>query len=137
MINIYNNIRDENDVFIKGRTFLFISNNDIDEQGNINTPTFGLGFSPETSGNLFIVDEWLIEQLDKVQFKDGTLSVKEGMEVELPVKTEKEKIIEEMERQLAALKAEPDKPTDIGENAEPPVEVPTDTEENKESQPSE
>ena len=107
MINIYNNIRDENDVFISGRTFLFISNNDVDEQGNINTPIFGLGFSPETSGSLFIVDEWLIEQIDKVQFKDGTLSVKEGMELEPPVKTEKELQREALLKQLAELDSQP------------------------------
>ena len=107
MINIYNNIRDENDVFISGRTFLFISNNDVDEQGNINTPTFGLGFSPETSGNLFIVDEWLIEQLDKVQFKDGVLSVKDGEELIPPVKTEKELQREALLKQLAELESEP------------------------------
>ena len=107
MINIYNNIRDENDVFISGRTFLFIGNNDIDEQGNINTPTFGLGFSPETSGNLFIVDEWLIEQLDKVQFKDGVLSVKDGEELIPPVKTEKELQREALLKQLAELDSQP------------------------------
>ena len=103
MINIYNNIRDENDVFIKGRTFLFISNNDIDEQGNINTPIFGLGFSPETSGNLFIVDEWLVEQIDKVQFIDGTLSVKVGEKLAPPVKSEKELQREALLKQLAEL----------------------------------
>ena len=107
MINIYNNIRDENDVFIKGRTFLFISNNDIDEQGNINTPTFGLGFSPETSGNLFIVDEWLIEQIDKVQFKDGALSVKVGEELTPPVKSDKELQREALLKQLAELDSQP------------------------------
>lgn len=107
MINIYNNIRDENDVFIKGRTFLFISNNDIDEQGNINTPIFGLGFSPETSGNLFIVDEWLIEQLDKVQFIDGVLSVKDGETLTPPVKTERELQREALLKQLAELDSQP------------------------------
>ena len=107
MINIYNNIRDENDVFIKGRTFLFISNNDIDEQGNINTPTFGLGFSPETSGNLFIVDEWLIEQIDKVKFIDGTLSIKDGEELIPPVKSEKELQREALLKQLAELDSQP------------------------------
>ena len=107
MINIYNNIRDENDVFISGRTFLFISNNDVDEQGNINTPIFGLGFSPETSGNLFIVDEWLIEQLDKVQFIDGVLSVKDGETLTPPVKTERELQREALLKQLAELDSQP------------------------------
>lgn len=121
MINIYNNIRDENDVFIRGRTFLFISNNDVDKHGSINTPTFGLGFSPETSGNLFIVDEWLIEQIDKVKFIDGTLSVKDGEELIPPVKTDKERMIEEVERQLAALRAEPDELADTEEQTDEPL----------------
>lgn len=105
MINIYNNIRGENDTFINGRTFLFIGNNDVDEQGNINTPTFGLGFSPESSGHLLIVDEWLIDQMDKVQFKDGTLSVKDGEELIPPVKSEKELKREALLRQIAELDA--------------------------------
>src|SRR5699024_1423096 len=112
---------DENDVFISGRTFLFISNNDVDEQGNINTPIFGLGFSPETSGNLFIVDEWLIEQIDKVQFIDGNLSVKEGMELEPPVKSEKQLRMEELQRQMAELQAMPDEPSNTEEQTDAPL----------------
>ncbi|MEY8559608.1 hypothetical protein AALF85_02695 [Jeotgalicoccus halotolerans] len=78
----------------------------------------GVAFTPERNGTMFIVDKWLIPQIDKVQFKDGTLSVKEGEKLIPPVKSERQLQIEEMERQLAALKAEPEEPTDTEEQTE-------------------
>jgi len=58
------------------------------------------------------VDEWLIEQLDKVQFIDGTLSAKDGEELMPPVKSERQLQIEAIERQLAALKADAQEQSD-------------------------
>jgi len=105
MLEIYENIRDENAGIVPGRTKLFIVN--TNEFGEIILSEHGTKLTPEGTGTMFIVDDWLIPQLDKVQFKDGTLSVKEGEELIPPLKTEKELQIEELERQLAALKAEP------------------------------
>lgn len=70
---------------------------------------------------MFIVDDWLIPQLDKVEFIDGSLSVKDGEELIPPAKTEKELQIEAIERQLAALKAELDEPVDIEEQTDAPL----------------
>ena len=70
---------------------------------------------------MFIVDDWIIPQLGKVEFIDGTLSVKDGEELMPPAKTEKELQIEAIERQLAALKAEPDEPVDIEEQTDTPL----------------
>lgn len=117
MVNIYNDFRHGNGLRVEGRTKLFIRPNDVDEQGNLLTPVSGIAYVVEENGTQFIVDDWLIDQLDKVQFINGQLSVKDGEELIPPVKSEKELQIEEMERQLAALKA--------------------DTRENTESQPAE
>lgn len=56
---------------------------------------------------MFIVDEWLIPQLEKVQFNEGVLSVKAGEELIPPVKTEKELQREALLKQLAELDSQP------------------------------
>ena len=105
MVNIYNSLRDEYDNLINGRTKLFIKSTKDD--GSINEYIRGVAFNPEGNGTMFIVDEWLIEQLDKIQFVDGTLSVKNGEELIPPVKTEKELQREALLKQLAELDSQP------------------------------
>ena len=105
MVNIYNSLRDEYDNLISGRTKLFIKSTKDD--GSINEYIRGVAFNPEGNGTMFIVDDWLIPQLDKVQFIDGVLSVKEGEELIPPVKTEKELQREALLKQLAELDSQP------------------------------
>lgn len=116
MVNIYTEFRDENGFVLAGRTKLFII--ETLKDGSIHRSVSGLAYSVEENGTQFIVDEWLIDQLDKVQFIDGVLSVKNGEELIPPVKTDKELQIEAIERQLAALKAESDEPADTEEQTE-------------------
>ena len=104
MVNIYNNIKNENGIDDPKRVRLFITK--VGENGELNEFTSGNSVVPMTNGTMFIVDDWLIDQLDKVVFKDGTLQVKEGEQLDEPVKSEKQLMIEEMERQIALLKAE-------------------------------
>ena len=105
MINVYNNLRDENDVLLPNRTILFIRKDEIEENGEFELYSYGLGVSLDGSGYSFIVDDWLIDQLDKVIFKDGTLKVKEGEELVEPVKSELEREEEELLKRLAELRA--------------------------------
>ena len=105
MIHIYSSFRDEEGNSIKGRIKLFIRQ--TDEVGNIELFQSGIMVSPEENGTMFIVDDWLIPQIDKVQFKDGTLSVKDGEELVPPVKTEKELQREALLKQLAELDSQP------------------------------
>ena len=112
MINIYNNLRDENDSLVPNRTILFIRKDEIDESGEFELYSYGLGVSLDGSGYSFIVDDWLIDQLDKVIFKDGTLKVKEGEQLDEPVKSKKELQREELLRQLALLDADTEEETD-------------------------
>ena len=116
MINIYDNIRGENGGIVPGRTKLFIVN--FDESGEITLSEHGTQLTPEGTGTMFIVDDWLINQLDKVQFIDGQLKVKDGMTLDEPVKSEKQKAMEELQRQMAELQAMPDEPAEIEENTE-------------------
>ena len=110
MIMVYDNLRNTEGGAILGRTKLFISKTDDD--GTILSSQSGTLLTPEDSGTMFIVDDWLIDQLDKVVFKDGTLKVKEGEQLDEPVKSEKELQREELLRQLALLDADTEEVTD-------------------------
>lgn len=103
MIKTYETIKDENDNTIYNLTKLFII--ETDEQGDILRSRDGTSIIPEESGAMFIVDDWLIPQLDKIQFIDGTLKVKEGEELVEPVKSELEREEEELLKRLAELRA--------------------------------
>ena len=109
MVNVYEDLRDRTGNLIIGRTKLFLKSSNLD--GVIEEYLSGVACVPEGSGVMFIVDEWLIDQLDKVQFIDGTLSTKDGEELMPPGKSERELQIEAIERQLAALKADTEEPT--------------------------
>ena len=110
MIKTYETIKDENDNSINNLTKLFII--ETDEQGEILRSRDGASIIPVESGAMFIVDDWLIPQLNKVIFKDGRLQVKEGEQLDEPVKSEKEKQREELLRQLALLDADTEEVTD-------------------------
>ena len=105
MVNIYDKLRDEHGELVNGRTKLFVKS--CDDVGVILEFTHGVAFTVEESGTQFIVDEWLIEQLDKVKFIDGVLSVKDGEELIPPVKSEKELQREALLKQLAELESQP------------------------------
>ena len=104
MVKIYDNIKDENGIVDPKRVRLFITK--VEDDGTINEFLSGNSAVPMTNGTVFIVDDWLIEQLDKVAFKYGTLQVKEGEQLDEPVKSEKELQREALLKQLAELDSE-------------------------------
>lgn len=103
MINVYSNLKDERGNLINGRTKLFV--HQTDEEGNILNCLNGTSFTPAETGNMFIVDEWLINQLDKLLVIDGELIVKDGETIEAPKKSEVDLQEEELLKQLAELRA--------------------------------
>ena len=119
MIDIYESIYDENLNIIPGRTKLFIK--EYLEDGSIGKHDYGISVTPEQSGTMFIVDDWLISQREKLLFIDGELSVKDGEELIPPVKTERELQREELLRQIAELDAAEDEPVDIEEQTDTPL----------------
>ena len=117
MLNIYDSLLDNRRESMSSRTKLFIISTDDD--GKIDLYMHGIAFTPERNGTMFIVDEWLIPQIHKIQFKDGELSVKDGEELIPPIKSEKELKREALLRQIAELDAAEDEPANT---EEPPEE---------------
>ena len=105
MIELYDDIRLPDGSIASGRTKLFIK--ETLDDGTISNCQTGSLLLPDGAGTIFIVDDWLIDQLDKVQFKDGVLSVKDGEELIPPVKSEKELQREALLKQLAELDSQP------------------------------
>ena len=105
MLEVYDDVRLPDGSIASGRTKLFIK--ETLDDGTISNCQTGSSLIPDGAGTIFIVDDWLIGQLDKVQFIDGVLSVKEGEELIPPVKTEKELQREALLKQLAELDSQP------------------------------
>ena len=105
MVNIYQSVYDEQSNLINGRTKLFIK--ETLEDGSIGNHEYGIACTPSETGTLLIVDDWIIPQLYKIQFKEGALSVKDGEELIPPVKTERELQREALLQQLAELDSQP------------------------------
>lgn len=105
MLKTYDNLRSDDGGVVNGRTKLFIEK--YSDDGEILLSEHGTKLTPEGAGTMFIVDDWLIPQLDKVKFLDGVLSVKDGEEIIPPVKTEKELQREALLKQLAELDSQP------------------------------
>ncbi|UBH21558.1 hypothetical protein LAU42_07080 [Macrococcus armenti] len=103
MINKYDNLNDEIGVAITGRTKLFIKK--VDDNGNIESFAYGIAFTVNEPGTVFIVDEYLIDQIDKIKFVDGDLVEKEGMSVSAPEKSKIELEKEELLKRLAELES--------------------------------
>ena len=101
MLELYDDVRLSDGSIASGRTKLFIK--ETLDDGTISNCQTGSLLLPDGAGTIFIVDDWLIGQLDKVQFIDGVLSVKDGEELIPPVKTEKELQREALLKQLAEL----------------------------------
>ena len=105
MIELYDDIRLSDGSIASGRTKLFIK--ETLDDGTISNCQTGSLLIPDGAGTILIVDDWLIDQLDKVQFIDGVLSVKDGEELIPPVKSEKELQREALLKQLAELDSQP------------------------------
>ena len=106
MIDTYSSLRGTDGNFVDGRTKLFVRQYDA-STGDIFTYQSGALVAPEEHGVLFIVDDWVIPQIDKIRFVDGTLLVKDGEELIPPFKTEIELQREALLKQLAELDSQP------------------------------
>ena len=105
MVNIYDKLRDEHGELVNGRTKLFIKT--VDSDGSISEFNHGIAFVTEENGTQFIVDDWLVGQIDKLQFVGGSLSVKKGESLDPPAKTDRELQREALLKQLAELDSQP------------------------------
>ena len=71
MVKIYDNIKDENGIESPNRVKLFITK--TVEDGTISEFLSGNSVVPMTNGTLFIVDDWLIDQLEKELQREALL----------------------------------------------------------------
>lgn len=100
MIEVYEN-NDEGD---KIKVFFSV------KRGGLGSLTIGNSAISKTSGIQFYVDDYVALQLDKMNISmDGftpKLELKEGEELIIPEKSEKEKEIERLKKELERLQAE-------------------------------
>lgn len=84
-----------------------------DDQGLILSSTVSKNsVATDRTGYTLILDDYVAEQITKFQYIDGELILIEGEELEIPVKSEKQLRMEELQRQMAELQAMPDEPTE-------------------------
>ncbi|AQL56410.1 hypothetical protein [Abyssicoccus albus] len=103
MINIFDRLHDVEGKRIEGRTKLFVK--ETDTEGNILEFGAGIGLVPTETGTLFIIDDYVVDQVDKLKMVDGQLIIKDGMSIDVPEKTEEQLEIEALEKRLAELKS--------------------------------
>lgn len=106
MVNIYDEYLDDDSNVITDRTKLFVPASEIKEDGSFTHFQSGILVTPDKSGFFYIVDNWIIEQIEKIIIVDGRLAVKENEELIPPVKSEKELQREALLKQLAELDAD-------------------------------
>ena len=107
MVKTYDELRDENGIVYQGRTRLFIRQSEVDSDGNFGEFEQGKATVFEASGYQFIVDDYVVNQIDKLKVVDGNLILKDGETLTTPVKTEKELQREALLKQLAELDSQP------------------------------
>ncbi|OZT77103.1 hypothetical protein [Salinicoccus roseus] len=103
MVNIYDSIRNENGDVISDRTRLFVREKEIGENGEILGFTSGRSAIADGTGHQYVVDEYIIEQVGKLQIVNGELVVKDGEVIEEPEKTPEEIEREQLLARLAEL----------------------------------
>lgn len=105
MVNVYEEFIDKDGNNIPDRTKLFIPASEVKEDGTFIVFQHGVLVTPITSGYFYIVDKWLIEQIEKTKLIDGQLQIKDGEELIPPVKSERDFQREALLKQLAELES--------------------------------
>ena len=107
MVSVYEELYDEDGNVIPSRTKLFVPAKEVREDGSFITFQSGILVTPGTSGYFFIVDSWILNQVEKLVIVDGVLSERDGEEITPPPKSEKEIQREALLKQLAELDSQP------------------------------
>ena len=106
---IYKSLFDDAGNEVTSRKLIFVTTED---DGTITSTTSSQSLAVNRAGFVYVVDEVVLNNIDKFEVINGNLQLRDGEILEEPVKTEKERMIEEMERQLAALKSGTEEQTD-------------------------
>lgn len=104
MVKTYDELLDNNGLIIGDRTRLFIRNKDIEEDGTIKQFFSGSSFIVDEPGTQFIVDHYVINQIEKLQVVDGFLTVKDGVQIQERIMSPEEIRFAEIEKEMTLLK---------------------------------
>ena len=106
MVNVYEELYDEDGNSTPSRTKLFVPAKEVNEDGSFTSFQSGILVTPSTSGYFYIVDSWILNQIEKLVIVEGVLSVRDGEKITPPPKSDKELKREELLKQLAELESE-------------------------------
>ena len=99
---IYKSLFDDEGNEVTKRQIIFIT---ASGDGEIESMTTGKPLAVNKSGHVYVVDDVVVENIDKFQIKNGTLELINGEKIEKPVKSELEREEEELLKRLAELRA--------------------------------
>lgn len=101
---IYDKLYDDDGQLFSNRKVAFLT---IENDGSIKTVTTGQPLTVNRTGFVYIVDEIVIENIDKFEVIKGNLKLRDGEALEEPFKSEKELQREALLKQLAELDSQP------------------------------
>ena len=123
MVNMYEELLDKDGNAISSRTKLFVPAKEVKEDGSFISFQSGVLVTPDTSGYFFIVDSWILHQIEKLKIVGGMLFVKDGEQLQEPIKSPEELRMEELEKELQMLKAKQNiQPAFTEESTDEPTE---------------
>lgn len=104
MILIYKNLYDDDGNEVAGRKLLFVV---AEEDGSITSSTSSHSLAVNRTGFVYVVDENVLNNIDKFEVINGNLQLRKGETLEKVVKSEKDLQREALLKQLAELESEP------------------------------
>ena len=104
MILIYKNLYDDDGNEVPGRKILFVA---AEYDGTITSTTSSQSLAVNRTGFVYVVDEIVLDNIDKFEVINGNLRLRKGEVLEEVVKSEKELQREALLKQLAELESEP------------------------------
>ena len=104
MILIYKNLYDDDGNEVSGRKILFVA---AEDDGTITSSTSSQSLAVNRTGFVYVVDENVLNNIDKFEVINGNLQLRKGEVLEEVVKSEKELQREALLKQLAELESEP------------------------------
>ena len=104
MILIYKNLYDDDGNEVPGRKILFVA---AEYDGTITSSTSSHSLAVNQTGFVYIVDDTVLNNIDKFEVINGNLQLRKGETLEKVVKSEKELQREALLKQLAELDSQP------------------------------
>lgn len=101
---IHNSLFDESGNEVTGRKIIFVT---TEGDGTITSTTSSQSLAVNRTGFVYVVDEIVLDNIDKFEVINGNLRLRKGEVLEEVVKSEKELQREALLKQLAELDSQP------------------------------